>query len=92
MCSLSTYANSCVSRFAAAQCKEYARLEDEYLVARDRMRSLLRLRKLTGVSRAAAADNDEERRLADAMAMAIARLKEHIAAHGCEHSYGRAQT
>jgi len=66
MCSLSTLAISC---------SEHARLEDEYLQARDRMRSLMRLRKLT---------RQEERRLGDRMAMAIARLKEHIAAHGCE--------
>ena len=66
MCSLSTLAISC---------PEHARLEDEYLQARDRMRSLMRLRKLT---------RQEERRLGDQMAMAIARLKEHIAAHGCE--------
>ncbi len=66
MCSLSTYAISCA---------EHARLEDEYLAARDRMRSLMRLRKLT---------RQEERRLADQVAMAIARLKEHTAAHGCE--------
>ena len=39
------------------------------------MRDLLRLRQLTRL---------EERRLADALAMAIARLKEHIATHGCE--------
>jgi hypothetical protein len=66
MCSLSTLAISC---------PEHARLEDEYLQARDRMRSLMRLRKLT---------RQEERLLADEMAMAIARLKEHVAAHGCE--------
>jgi len=66
MCSLSTLAISC---------PEHARLEDEYFQARDRMRSLMRLRKLT---------RQEERRLGDQMAMAIARLKEHIAAHGCE--------
>jgi hypothetical protein len=39
------------------------------------MRSLIRLRKLT---------RQEERRLADQVAMAIARLKEHFAEHGCE--------
>jgi len=66
MCSTSTY---------AICCPEHARLEDEYLAARDRMRNLIRLRKLT---------RQEERRLADQVAMAIARLKEHTAAHGCE--------
>jgi hypothetical protein len=39
------------------------------------LRNLIRLRILTRL---------EERRLADDMAMAIARLKEHLAAHGCE--------
>ena len=62
MCSPSTY---------AICCPEHARLEDEYLSARDRMRNLIRLRKLT---------RQEERRLADQVAMAIARLKEHTAA------------
>jgi hypothetical protein len=76
MCSLSTYAISC---------PEHARLEDQYLAARDRLRNLVRLRTLSRVSRVAAADQDEERRLADDMAMAIARLKEHLAAHGCEY-------
>ena len=66
MCSSSTY---------AICCPEHARLEVEYLAARDRLRNLIRLRKLT---------RQEERRLADQVAMAIARLKEHTAAHGCE--------
>jgi len=56
-------------------CPEHARLESEFQEARYRMRSLIRRRKLT---------REEERRLADHMAMAIARLKEHIAAHGCQ--------
>jgi len=43
------------------------------------MRNLLRLRQLTGF---------EERALADQVAMTIARLKEHIAAHGCERPWG----
>jgi hypothetical protein len=64
--SLSTY---------AICCPEHARLESEFQETRDRMRSLLRLRRLT---------RQEERRLADEVAMAIARLKQHIAAHGCE--------
>jgi hypothetical protein len=38
------------------------------------MRNLLRLRRLT---------RGEQRRLADQVAMAIARLKEHQAGHGC---------
>ena len=56
-------------------CPEHARLESEFREARDRMRNLVRLRQLTG---------SEERALADQVAMTIARLKEHIAAHGCE--------
>jgi hypothetical protein len=84
MCSLSTY---------AICCPEHARLEDEYLVARDRLRDFLAgrrnpadigLRTGARVSRSVAAEKDEERRLADDMAMAIARLKVHLAAHGCE--------
>jgi hypothetical protein len=82
MCSFSTLAISC---------PEHARLEVEYLQARDRMRNFLTgsreaaglLGKVTRVSRFAAG-TDEEERLAVQMAMAIARLKEHIAAHGCE--------
>lgn len=66
MCSLSTLAISC---------PEHARLESEFLAARDRMRGLVRLRNLTPA---------EERRLAEGVAMAIARLKEHVAEHGCE--------
>ena len=65
----------CSPSTCAICCPEHARLEDEYLAARDRMRNLIRLRKLT---------RHEERRLADQVAMAIARLKEHTAAHGCE--------
>jgi hypothetical protein len=66
MCSFSTY---------AICCPEHARLEDEYLAARDRLRNSICLRTLSRL---------DERRLADDMAMAIARLKEHLAAHGCE--------
>ena len=47
MCSLSTYAISC---------PEHARLEDEYLAARDRLRNFIHLRTLMQL---------EERRLAD---------------------------
>jgi hypothetical protein len=66
MCSSSTY---------AICCPEHARLEREFQETRDRMRNLMRLRKLT---------RSEGRALADKVAMTIARLKEHIAAHGCE--------
>ena len=65
----------CSPSARALNCPEHARLEEEYLVALNRMRSLIRLRRLTRL---------EERRLADNVAMAIARLKEHVAAHGCE--------
>jgi hypothetical protein len=65
----------CSASTLAICCPERARLEDEYIAARDRMRNLLRLRQVTRL---------EQRRLADDVAMAIARLKEHQAAHGCE--------
>jgi len=55
-------------------CPEHARLEEEYGLARDRMRNRLRSSKPTRA---------EQRRLADDVAMAIARLKEHQTAHGC---------
>ena len=61
--------------FLALCCPEHARLESEFLQARDRMRCLLRLRNVTG---------PEERKLAEKVAMAIARLKEHVAEHGCD--------
>ncbi len=66
---------SCVSRFAAVQCPECERLEAEFLEARDRLRALTRLRRLTGI---------EEKQLIDRVAMAIARVKEHEAKHTCE--------
>jgi hypothetical protein len=56
-------------------CPEHARLESEFIAARDRMRSLVRLRTLSPA---------EERQLVVSVAMAIARLKEHVAKHGCE--------
>ena len=59
----------------AISCPEHARLESEFIEARDRMRALLRLRDLTRA---------EERQLAEKVAMAIARLKEHVAEHRCE--------
>ena len=66
MCSFSTLAISC---------PEHARLESEFLEARDRMRGLMRLRKLS---------HAEERQLADRVALAIARLKEHLTEHRCQ--------
>ncbi len=65
----------CSASTLAICCPERARLEEEYIAARDRMRNLLRLRQVTRL---------EQRRLADDVAIAIARLKEHQAAHGCE--------
>ena len=59
----------------AISCPEHARLESEFIEARDRMRGLVRLRNLSPA---------EERQLAVRVAMAIARLKEHVAEHGCE--------
>ena len=59
----------------AITCPEHARLESEFIEARDRMRALVRL---CNVTRA------EERQLAVRVAMAIARLKEHVAEHRCE--------
>lgn len=59
----------------AISCPEHARLESEFLEARDRMRGLVRLRDVSPA---------EERQLAVRVAMAIARLKEHVAEHRCE--------
>jgi hypothetical protein len=66
---------SCVSGSAAAQCAECERLEAEFLEARDRMRNLTRLRHLNAA---------EEKKLADRVAMVIARAKEHAAGRSCE--------
>jgi hypothetical protein len=63
---------SCVGGSAAAQCAECERLEAEFLEARDRARNLTRLRSLNAV---------EEKKLADRVAMVIARAKEHAAGH-----------
>lgn len=60
-------------------CPEHARLETEFLAARDRFRDLSRLRKLSPA---------EERQLADRAALAIAHLKEHVAEHGCQYEPG----
>jgi hypothetical protein len=64
----------CCSSTVVMTCPEHARLEGEFVEERDRMRSLMRLRQVT---------REEERKLADRVAMAIARLKEHVAEHGC---------
>jgi len=59
---------------AAVSCLQCVALEDSFLQARDRLRNLQRLRKLSPA---------EERRLIDDVAVAIARLKEHQAkGHG----------
>jgi len=65
----------CFPSTLAISCPEHARLESEFQEARDRMRNLMRLRKLSP---------SEERQLADRVAMAIARLKEHLAEHRCQ--------
>jgi len=59
----------------AVSCPEQARLESEFQEARDRLRTLTRLRRLTP---------PEEKHLADGVAMAIARIKEHEAEHRCQ--------
>jgi hypothetical protein len=64
----------CSAARLAISCPEHARLESEFIAARDRMRGLVRLGKLEAA---------EERQLAVRVAMAIARLKEHVAEHGC---------
>jgi hypothetical protein len=66
---------SCVGGSAAAQCAECERLEAEFLEARDRLRNLTRLRRLNAL---------EEKKLADRVAMVIARAKEHAAGRFCE--------
>lgn len=71
----STGAPMCLLSTLVISCPEHARLEDEFIEARDRMRALVRLRKLA---------HAEERQLAVRVAMAIARLKEHVAEHRCE--------
>jgi hypothetical protein len=65
----------CLLSTLAISCPEHARLEGEFIEARDRMRGLVRLRTL---------EPADERQLAVPVAMAIARLKEHVAEHGCE--------
>jgi hypothetical protein len=63
---------SCVGASPARQCAECLRLEAEFLEARDRLRNLSRLRRLSAF---------EEKKLVDRVAMAIARAKEHSAEH-----------
>jgi hypothetical protein len=59
----------------AVSCPEHERLESEFQEARDRLRTLTRLRSLT---------LPEEKHLVDRVAMAIARIKEHEAEHRCQ--------
>ena len=61
---------------AARPCIECERLEAEFLEARNRLRNLTRLRRLTAL---------EEKQLIDRVAMAIARMKEHEARHSFDH-------
>ena len=56
-------------------CPEHDRLESEFLEERNRARALTRLRRLT---------QREEKQILDRVAMAIARVKEHEAEHGCQ--------
>jgi uncharacterized protein YgfB (UPF0149 family) len=56
-------------------CPEHEMLESEFREARDRLRALTRLRQLTRL---------EEKQLADRVAMAIARMKEHDTEHSCQ--------
>ena len=63
---------SCVSGSNAPRCPECERLETSFLEARDRLRNITRLRKLSAA---------EERQLIDHVALAIARAKEHEARH-----------
>jgi len=56
----------------AGPCIECQRVDAEFLEARDRLRNLTRLRRLTAL---------EEKQLIDRVAMAIARMKEHEAGH-----------
>jgi len=59
----------------AVSCPEHERLESEFQEARDRLRTLTRLRRLMP---------SEEKHLVDRVAMAIARIKEHAAKHRCQ--------
>ena len=68
----------------AISCSEHARLEEEYIAARDRMRDFLKSSREAADLRLRESTRIEQRRLADEVAMAIARLKEHAAAHRCE--------
>jgi hypothetical protein len=74
----------CSSPARAISCSEHARLEEEYIAARDRMRDFLKSSREAADVRVRELTRIKRRRLADEVAMAIARLKEHAAAHGCE--------
>ena len=65
----------CSLAILALCCPEHARLESEFLAARDRFCSRIQLQNLSPA---------EERQLAVDVAMTIARLKEHVAEHGCQ--------
>jgi len=65
----------CSLAILALCCPEHARLESEFLAARNRFCSRIQLANLSPT---------EERQLAVEVAMAIARLKEHVAEHGCQ--------
>ena len=59
----------------AVSCPEHERLESEFQEARDRLRTLTRLRRLMP---------SEEKHLVDRVTMAIARIKEHAAEPRCQ--------
>ncbi len=63
---------SCVSHSAHRPCPECERFEADFLEARDQLRNLSRLRRLSSL---------EEKQLVDRVAMTIARAKEHEAGH-----------
>jgi hypothetical protein len=75
MCPIFSLAVSYAVDRRSSPCGERARLEGEFIAARDRLRALGRLRKLTP---------PEEKKLEQDVAMAIARVKEHVAEHRCE--------
>ena len=75
MCSLS---------MLAICCPEHARLESKCREARDILMRSREGAELGNPARLRRLSLVEEHKLADQVAMAIARLKEHIAEHGCE--------
>ncbi len=75
MLALSLLAVSCAGELRGVRCPECDRLEGEFLDVRDSLWTLKRLRALTPM---------DEKRLVDRAATAIARIKDHQAAHARE--------